>query len=418
MLIPVPVSRRQLESYRSIVGEQTIDEISDLATRLQGKRVLHVNSTEFGGGVAELLSTLVPLMQDVGLTAEWQVMRGANEFFTVTKAMHNALQGMAVPWTREAYEVWRRYNALNAQLLGGDYDFVVVHDPQPAGILAELARLRGRRPPGHWIWRCHIDLTAAVPEVWAALRPYIELYDAAIFTLSEYVKDDLDLPMVAILPPAIDPLSTKNMELAPSVVEEVLNRFGVDHTRPIIAQVSRFDPWKDPLGVIDCYRLLKREVAGLQLLLVASMATDDPEGWSYFERAARRAGEDQDIHLLTNLSGVGNVEVNAIQRAANVLIQKSIREGFGLTVSEGLWKGRPVVGGKAGGIPLQIIDGKTGYLVSSVQECAEATLRLLKDPDLANRMGAAGREHVRAHFLITRYLRDYLRLFNTLEEGG
>ncbi|MBI4494064.1 MAG: glycosyltransferase [Chloroflexi bacterium] len=419
LLQPVLTIPRTIEPYRPIVGDAPLAEIRALAEPLRGKRVLHVNATAFGGGVAELLGAVVPLMRDAGLQAEWRVIQGADEFFTVTKAMHNSLQGMALPWHSEMFELWRRYNALNAQLFGDQaYDFVVVHDPQPAGVLAELARLRGARPPGKWLWRCHIDLTAALPEVWAFLRPYVEQYDAAIFTLAEYVKQDLRVPLVAIVPPAIDPLSTKNMDLSAETVAQVLARYGIDASRPIITQVSRFDPWKDPLGVIDAYRLVKRVVPEVQLLLVASMASDDPEGWSYYERAAHRAGGDRDIHLLTNLEGVGNTEVNVFQRCSQVVIQKSIREGFGLVVSEGLWKGRPVVGGNTGGIPLQVLDGTTGFLVRTVEACAEKTLSLLQHPDEADRMGAAGREHVRQHFLITRLLRDWLRVFNQLAEGG
>lgn len=416
MLLTVPVISRSLESYRPIVGDAPLAEIRALAEPLRGKRVLHVNATAFGGGVAELLSTLVPLMNDAGLQAEWQVIRGADEFFNVTKAMHNSLQGMGLPWTPAMFEIWRRYNTMNAQLLDDRYDFVVVHDPQPAGLLPELTHLRGKRPPGNWIWRCHIDLTDARPEVWDFLRPYLESYDAAIFTLEQYVKPGLRVPNIAIIRPAIDPLSAKNTDLPQLTLSDVLARYGIDGGRPIISQISRFDPWKDPLGVIDCYRLVKQVIPGVQLLLVASMAADDPEGWSYYERAARRSGEDKDIFLLTNLNGVGNLEVNAFQRCSEVVIQKSIREGFGLVVSESLWKCRPVIGGNTGGIPLQIIDGRTGFLVNSVEECADKALFLLQHTDEADRMGRAGREEVRERFLSTRLLRDYLRLFNQLEQ--
>ncbi|MBI2861842.1 MAG: glycosyltransferase, partial [Chloroflexi bacterium] len=246
----------------------------------------------------------------------------------------------------------------------------------------------------------------------------VEAYDAAIFTLKEYVKEDLVAPQVFVVPPAIDPLSPKNMNLPAETVVNILQRYGVDAARPMMLQVSRFDPWKDPLGVIEVYREVKRHVPDLQLVMVASMANDDPEGWAYFERTARRAGEDYDIHLLSNLTGVGNVEVNAFQRAASVVVQKSVREGFGLTVSEALWKERPVVAGNVGGLPLQIVSGKTGYLVSSVSECADRVIALLSHPRTASRMGRAGREHVRQNFLITRYLRDYLRLFHLLSGKG
>ncbi|MGD9890147.1 MAG: glycosyltransferase [Dehalococcoidia bacterium] len=414
----VPTVPKSLDAYRDIVGEQRIDEIRRLAAGLEGKRVLHINATAFGGGVAEILSTLVPLMQDLGLRADWQVMRGTEEFYAVTKAMHNSLQGMRLTWTQQMQEVWLRYNQINADLFDEEYDFVVVHDPQPAAILALLQQRIGVRPAGHWVWRCHIDLTEAQPEVWELIHPFIEPYDAAIFTMDEYVKSDLVRPQILTIAPAIDPLSPKNVELSEITAREILDRYGVDASRPMILQVSRFDPWKDPLGVIDVYRALKPDFPDLQLVLIASMAHDDPEGWAWYERTVRRAGEDYDIHILSNLNGVGNVEVNAFQRCADVVVQKSVREGFGLVVSEAMWKGRPVVAGNVGGIPLQILYGKTGYLVNTLQECINRVDYLLRRPDVAVRMGALGREHVREHFLITRYLRDYLAIFVNLEASA
>ena len=416
MLTSVPVTPKALADYRPIVGDAPIDEIQRLAEPLRGARVLHLNATAFGGGVAEILSALVPLLNDLGLKADWQIISGADEFFAVTKAIHNGLQGMFVPWTPSMRDTWLHYNRLNADLLDGEYDFVVVHDPQPAGVLASALE-RGRPKVGKWVWRCHIDLTAAQPELWDFLSPFLAPYDASIFTLKTYAKEDVTTPEVFFFPPAIDPLSPKNVPLAPDTVDAILSRYAIDPRRPVLAQVSRFDPWKDPLGVIDAYRLVKREIPQVQLVLVASMAHDDPEGWSYYERTARRAGEDMDIQILTNLTGVGNVEVNAIQTAARVVVQKSLREGFGLVVSEALWKGRPVVAGNVGGIPLQVLDGRTGYLATSPAACAERILFLLRNPQVADGMGAAGREHVRANFLITRYLCDYLRMFTVLAGG-
>lgn len=411
----VPVAHKSLESYRPIIGDERADEILRLAEPLKGARVLHVNATAFGGGVAEILTTLVPLMQDLGMHAEWQVMRGAEEFYNVTKAMHNSLQGMLLEWTPHMRDIWIRYNQMNADAFDEDYDYVVIHDPQPAAILTHLTQRLGHAPAGKWVWRCHIDLTDAQPEVWDLLHPYVERYDGAIFTMPEYAKDDLKHPRIFAVPPAIDPLSPKNVDLSASTVHEILTRYDVDPNRPMILQVSRFDPWKDPLGVIDVYRALKSDIPDLQLVLIASMAHDDPEGWAWYERTVRRSGEDYDIKILSNLNGVGNVEVNAFQRHANVVIQKSVREGFGLVVSEALWKGRPVVAGNVGGIPLQILYGKTGYLVNTTAECINRVHHLLTHPRIADRMGQAGREHVREHFLITRYLRDYLTIFNTLD---
>jgi trehalose synthase len=412
MLGSVPTVPKSLNDYRPIVGDEKIEEILELARVIRGARVLHVNATAFGGGVAEILGTLVPLMKDVGLDVDWQVIRGADEFFNVTKAMHNSLQGMYIDWSADMFDIWRRYNALNAELFDEQYDFVVMHDPQPAAMRHLLRQRNENHAHGKWVWRCHIDLTNAQPAVWDFLRPYVEEHDAAIFTMRDYVKEDLRVPHIALVPPSIDPLSPKNTEMSPESVAEIVREYKVDPNRPMILQVSRFDPWKDPLGVIDVYRMVKQSIPELQLVMVASMASDDPEGWSYYERTARRAGEDYDVHLLSNLNGVGNIEVNAFQRAAEVVIQKSIREGFGLVVSEALWKGKPVVAGNVGGIPLQIVNGKMGYLINSTDECAERVFYLLRHPDEATEMGALGREHVRENFLTTRNLRDYLKLFN------
>ncbi len=410
MLGSVPTTPKSIEAYRPVIGDAATDEILRLAAQLRGARVLHVNATAFGGGVAEILGTLIPLMNDVGLDADWQVIKGADEFFNVTKAMHNSLQGMYYDWTPAMRQTWLDYNKLNADLFDESYDYVVIHDPQPAAIPAFLEERTGSRP-GKWVWRCHIDITDAQAQVWDMLRPHVERYDGAIFTLPDYVKDDLRHPQIFCVPPAIDPLSPKNAELPDETVSAILERYGVDPKRPMVTQISRFDPWKDPLGVIDVYRMAKREVPDLQLVMVASMASDDPEGWDWYERTVRRAGEDFDIHILSNLNGVGNIEVNAFQRAARVVIQKSVREGFGLVVSEALWKGRPVVAGNVGGIPLQLVNGKTGFLVNTNEECAEKLLFLLQHRDEADKMGAMGVEHVRDNFLTTRYLRDYLNIF-------
>jgi trehalose synthase len=416
MLGSVPLTPKALDDYRLVIGEERVQEIRNLAAGLRGARVLHLNATSFGGGVAEILSTLVPLMNDIGLVSDWQVIRGADEFYNVTKALHNSLQGMFVDWTPHMRNVWLHHNDLNADLFDESYDYVIVHDPQPAAILSLLRERGSPHATGRWIWRCHIDLTDAQPQTWDMIRMYVQEFDGAIFTAEDYVKEGLDGPQLFIVPPAIDPLSPKNVDLSDETYRAILERYGVDHTRPFVAQISRFDPWKDPLGVIEAYRMVKEEVSDLQLVLVASMAHDDPEGWAWYERTVRRAGEDFDIKILSNLNGVGNVEVNAFQRA-NVVIQKSVREGFGLVVSEALWKRRPVVAGRVGGIPLQLIDGETGYLVTTTEECAQRVSELLRDSELSDKMGAAGREFVRERFLITRYLRDYLQMFHSLAEG-
>ncbi len=412
MLELVAVPPLALDAYRAHVGDEAIDEIRSLAEPLRGARVLHVNATRFGGGVAEILPTLTALMRDVGLDAEWRIIPGEDAFFDVTKRLHNGLQGMSVGLEESGRHTDLEANRRVAGLFEGDYDFVVIHDPQPAAMRAHLPAA-----PGRWIWRCHIDLTDADALTWDFVRPFVDVYDAAIFTMPEYAKSDLAIPIVAIIPPSIDPLSPKNLPLEPRLVDDVVYRMGLDPERPLLLQVSRFDPWKDPQGVIDVYRRVKRDFPGTQLALLGSMATDDPEGWLVYKQVLRYAGMDEDILIATNLDGVGALEVNAFQRAADIVLQKSKREGFGLTVSEALWKGVPVVGGKVGGIPMQV-DADGGRLVTDTTQAAEACGELLGDPELRHRMGAAGRERVRRHFLSTRNLRDYLRLFRALRDGS
>jgi trehalose synthase len=410
MLEQVNVEEKKLLDYRPIVGDEVVEKIVLLADKLKDAHVLHINATAFGGGVAEILMTLVPLMRDVGLDAEWQVIEGSDEFFNVTKASHNGLQGMEIPFNEEMKETWRQYNEHNANLLEGEYDFIVVHDPQPAGMLHYHGRAGGK----NWIWRCHIDTSHPNPIYWDFYAPYIDVYEAAVFTMKQYVGPGVKFDHLAIIPPTIDPLSPKNAPIPWEQARQVVSGFGIDVTRTLITQVSRFDPWKDPLGVIDAYRLVKAKVPEVQLALVGSMASDDPEGWYYLDKTSRRAGEDDDIFILHNFHGVGGYEVGCFQTASDVVIQKSTREGFGLVVTEGLWKGKPVIGGNVGGIPLQVIDGETGFLVDTIEACATKTLHMLQNPEEAQTMGLAAREHVRNNFLITRHLKDYLSLFNTM----
>jgi trehalose synthase len=410
MLQLVSVGKKSLADYAPFVGEEEIAAIRALAEPLRGKRVLHVNATAFGGGVAEILTNLVPLMNDVGLDVEWRVIYGSDEFFNVTKAMHNALQGAAIPLTPEMRATFDRFARLNAEAFTGEYDFVVVHDPQPAAI----PYFNGRAGGSTWLWRCHIDTSHPNPEAWDFLAPFLAPYDVGIFTLKDYVGPGLQFKRFAFIPPSIDPLSTKNVPMSEEKARATVSRFGVDPKRPLLVQVSRFDPWKDPLGVIDAYRMVKTEVPNVQLVLAGSMASDDPEGWDYYERTIRHAGEDYDIFILHNLRNVGNAEVNALQTVADVVIQKSTREGFGLVVAEALWKGTPVVAGRVGGIPLQVLDGETGYLVDGPLACAERSFHLLRNAELRQSLGEQGREHVRRHFLITRHLKDYLALFGSV----
>ena len=409
MLQPVLLAHKSLADYTHIVGRALIDEVRRLAEPLRGRRIVHLSATAFGGGVSEILYTLVPLMRDVGLEVEWQVIYGREEFFNATKLMHNALQGNPQDLVEEQWATWFQYNEMNARELSRDWDVCIVHDPQPAAI-ATLAPEKAAA----WVWRCHIDISTPNPATMARLQPFLLQYAASLFHVATYVPVGLD-GGVNIVPPAIDPLAPKNMALSHQDAVFVCEQFGIDASRPLICQVSRFDPWKDPLGVIDAYRLVTAERPDVQLALVGSMASDDPEGWDFYNSTLEHAAGDPDIHILNNFNNVGAIEVNAFQSLADVVIQKSTREGFGLTVSEALWKGRPVVGGRAGGITLQIRDGYDGFLVDDVDSCARRVIDLLADPVGADAMGAQGREHVREHFLCTRELEDWLCLMRDLK---
>jgi trehalose synthase len=412
MFQTVDVGPRLLHSYRGVAPDQVLDDLERVAEGLRGVRVLHLNATPYGGGVSELLRSSIPLLNDLGLVADWKIISGDDAFFQVTKTVHNGLQGAPQGLTSADREAFVENTERNAALLQERYDLLFIHDPQPVGIL----RLRGK-DEARWVWRCHIDTSHANPEVWEFVRDYLGDYDAAVFTMREFVPPDMPVERVEIIPPAIDPLSPKSMVLPEETAREVLAWIGIEPDRPLITQVSRFDPWKDPLGVIAAYRLVRQEVPDLRLALVGSMALDDPEGWEVYREIQAASESDPLIHVFTNLTGVGNVEVNAFQRMADVVVQKSIREGFGLVVSEALWKGTPVVGGRAGGIPLQMSDGDGGYLVDGVEECANAIGMLLDDPARAAELGERGRERVREHFLLPRLLLNELVLIADLLHG-
>jgi trehalose synthase len=406
VLQAVALASKSLADYTHIVGRPLVEEIRELAEPLKGRRVVHLSATAFGGGVSEILYTLVALMRDVGLEVEWQVIYGREEFFNATKIMHNALQGNPQDLTEDQWATWAQYNEMNARELSRGWDVCIVHDPQPAALFS----LVPEKAKG-WVWRCHIDVSTPNPATMERLLPYIEDYPASLFHVRDYVPAGMN-GGVNIVPPAIDPLTPKNMALSLEDSIFVCNQFGIDTSRPMICQVSRFDPWKDPLGVIDAYRTVKAERPDVQLALVGSMASDDPEGWDFYNSTLAHADGDPDIHILNNFNNVGAIEVNAFQSLAEVVIQKSTREGFGLTVSEALWKGRPFIGGNVGGIPLQVQDGESGFLVDSVDQCARRILDVLNDPALGKSLGLRGKEHVRAHFLTPRYLRDYLKIFH------
>ncbi|MFA4700427.1 trehalose synthase [Pyrococcus kukulkanii] len=405
---------KKIEDYKEIIGEENIMKIKTLGEDLLEKSIAHVNSTSFGGGVAEILHNLVPLMRSLGLDARWFVIEGENAFFSVTKSIHNALQGNKdIKLTKEMIDLYLKTNKYNAENLDiSEYDYVIVHDPQPAALIDFYEKRKT------WIWRCHIDLSDPNIEYWSFLSKFVRKYDYYIFHMREYVQKDLDKNRVIIMPPSIDPLSEKNIELSDTEILKILNRFDVDPDKPILTQVSRFDPWKGIFDVIDVYREVKKKFPDVQLLLVSVMAHDDPEGWIYYEKVLRKIGEDYNVKVLTNLIGVHAREVNAFQRASDVILQLSTREGFGLSVTEAMWKRKPVIGRRVGGIKFQIIDGETGFLVNSVKEAVEKTIYLLKHPEIARRIGIKARERVKEHFIITKHLERYLKLFREVNRWG
>jgi trehalose synthase len=408
--VPVP-DQRLVDDYLEPAGEEAVEQLRAAAEPLKGSRIIHVSSTSFGGGVAELLPTQVALLHDLGIDVSWQLMEGSEEFFTVTKLVHNALQGAGIPWAESMEQTYLDRVASNSARFDDPADFVFVHDPQPLAMLSFLEEW-GRRT-GKWVWRCHIDLSHPMEQIWSFFSIHAERYDAAVFTMEDFIRPGV-WNRIAVIPPSIDPLSPKNVWLEHESVWEILNAYGIDPQRPVVTQVSRFDPWKDPLGVIDAYRLAKERVPDQQLILVGSMAHDDPEAWHFLERAQEHRRDDPDVHILTNLQDVGPVAVNAFQRASTIVLQKSIREGFGLTVSEAMWKERPVIAGNAGGLRLQIEDGRSGFLVNTVEDCADRIAILLVDRDLRASMGHAARERVRERFLSIRELTAYLELLNEL----
>ncbi len=394
-----------LGGYRSLMSDEEYEELTALAKSLQGVKICHVNSTAAGGGVAELLARYIPMLQALGVQADWRLIHGEPDFFAITKAFHNALQGGHYGLGSTEQDAYLKVNERSAQALGNDYDLYIVHDPQPAAI----RHFAGSRD-AKWIWRCHIDSSAPDKEVSRFLRPLLEEYEAVVFTMSQFVLPQLAAKRVAFIAPAIDPLATKNMDLPLDLCRRVVADSGVDPARPLLLQVSRFDPWKDPLGVVRAYRLVKEEIPEVQLVLIGAMAGDDPEGWEILDRVEEEAANDADLFVFTNLAGVGSMEVNAFQRGCDVVIQKSLREGFGLVVSEALWKEKPVVAGNTGGIPMQFPEPFQRNLVASVEACAERVRQLLRHPGERAEFGRAGREHVRRHFLMPRLVRDELRL--------
>ena len=413
----IALSSKALADYEPIVGEEALAELRSLARPLQGVRVLHLSLAAFGTAVADMLSSLVPLMSDVGLPSQWQVLRPTQEFFAVNKAMYEALAGVGARWNPEMEAIWRQHTAMNAALFAEEFDLVVVHDPQPGGILSAFTERHGRRPSGRWLWHCHLDIGEAQPDVWRLMHRYCSAYDALAFDLDEYVPRDIQAPIITVIEPAIDPLGPRNMDLPPETVTAMLERYGLDPSKPIVCQISPFDRWHDPLGLIEAYKSAEKEVPGLQLALVATYLAEDPEIRAYYEQVARRAEMLPGVFVLSShssLRGLGNVELNAFQRAAFATAQMSIRKGFWVMASDVLWKERPVVASPQGGIPRQVIDGQTGYLARTTDQFAQRIVELHQHPELGARLGQAGHRHVQDNFLITRYLRDYLSLFRQM----
>jgi len=399
----------QLDDYQEVAGPGVIEELKVLAARVQGRRMQHINSTPVGGGVAEILTRAVPLLRELGVDATWDVIKGDRAFFNVTKAFHNALHGKVEEITPEMFDIFRANTEMNLREVAISNDVVFIHDPQPAGLIQRKAEGGGK-----WVWRCHIDVSAPQPAVWEFLRPYIEQYDAAIFSMPDFARQ-LPQPQFRIAP-SIDPLSDKNKPLDAGAVQKVFEKYGIDRAKPVLTQISRFDRFKDPLGVICAYRMVRKRHK-CQLVLAGGGAPDDPEGDVVLREVQQAAADDPDIHVLL-LPPFSDLEINALVRGSTVVIQKSVREGFGLTVSEALWKKKPVVGGAVGGIKLQIIDGETGFLVHSPEGAATRIAQLLGDRKLRERLGENGYQHVKQNFLITRHVKDYMLTMLALEHPG
>ncbi len=393
-----------LEQYSKVVGHEVIDHLRQLANPLKGMKILHINSTKEGGGVAEILNRLIPLKRELGIDAEWEIIQGEKEFYQCTKKMHNSLQGDRDDISAALLEIYEKTNLQNFERLRQkleEADFVFIHDPQPAALLHHA---KGRK--GKWVWRCHIDVSHPYRHVWKYLREFIKDYDASIWSLSAFAQP-LSHPMY-LIPPSIDPLSEKNIDLPEKEISHYLESWGIRNDCPLITQVSRFDRFKDPIGVIQSYRLIRNYVP-VQLVLAGGGASDDPEGEQVLRDVKSYAGEDPDVHIL-ELPSDAHRAINALQRGSDIIVQKSLKEGFGLTVTEGLWKGKPVIGGDTGGIKLQVINHFCGFRVNTPEGAAIRIRYLLKHPDIMEQMGRNARQYVLDNYLITRQLREYLTL--------
>lgn len=398
-----------IEDYKGVIDDSLFDEIHELAQKLRDVRVCHVNATSYGGGVAEILQKEIPLAKSLDLRFDWKTISAYPEFFDVTKKIHNALQGNPLTISDKEWQIYASCNVDQIKRIkSSDYDVFFIHDPQPAEIINCIGKNGAK-----WVWRCHIDTSEPNQKVADYFLKFLHMYDASIFTMQDYVFKGLD-SQAFIIPPAIDALSEKNRHMSRDEAQGIIEGFRIDTSRPLATQVSRFDPWKDPIGVVEAYKKAREKVPDLQLVMIGSMASDDPEGQQIFDEVKRHANGDKNIFLLSNQDGVNDREVNAFQTYSDVIIQKSTKEGFGLTVSEALWKETPVIGGNVGGIPTQITDGETGFLVNNIDECAEKIIYLIQNKDIAHEMGKKGREVVRQNFLLPRLLRDELKVIEQL----
>jgi len=390
-----------LEDYELLVGTETIDRIREKAKRLQGLHITHINSTYYGGGVAELLSSLALLMNTIGIKTGWRVIQGSPDFFSITKKMHNALQGSKINLTRMKKDIYEQVIFENSIRNHIDHDFVIVHDPQPLPMILHYKK------KGPWIWRCHLDLSSPDKKTWRYIAPTIEKYDAVILSIKEY-KQRLETPQLFLMP-AIDPFSIKNKTLSEREINERLNHYKIPTDLPLVVQISRFDRWKDPEGVIEAFKLASRQIDAT-LVLLGNVATDDPEGQQVYQSLLNHREE-----RIIILSHEDTALVNALQSKAAVVLQKSIREGFGLTVAEAMWKGTAVIGGNVGGIKYQIKNGVNGFLVSTIEETADRIVQLIKNRDLGQKLGRRAKETVKQHFLLPRLLEQYVDLFNSFQ---
>ncbi len=392
----------ELEEYREFAPKGVVDFLYRLSELVKGRRFLQVSAVRFGGGSAEVLRRTVPIMKSLGIDANWEVIAGVQEFFDVTKRLNNALQGQGQEPTEDMYSVYSQVNQRNAQALNLEADLIMVHDPQPAALVEH-------KKDGKWVWRCDLDLSQPQRRVWSFLRRFVVKYDAAVFSLPDFAQR-LPIPQF-VIHPSIDPLSEKNRELSRSEVNRIMDRLGIPRDKPVLLQLSRFDRFKDPVGTLMAYRLVRKHHP-CRLVLAGSGVSHDPEGEAVLAEVLERASKDPDIHIL-QLPPEADLEINALQRSATIVLHKSIKEGFGLAASEAMWKGKPVIGGIAGGIAAQIVDDVTGYIVHSVEGAAFRIRAMLNNPGMIGRMGGAAREHVRRNFLITRHLSDYLTLLKS-----